>query len=254
MKRKSLFVLGGMLVLAALFWGMGTAVAQVLHNSAFGDAEPNAPAEPDQLLVAKVPTQMNYQGVLTDDSGNPMSGDHDMTFTIYAYRSVPFPGGWHAVYSETQTLAVANGLFNAVIGAVTPLDADDFGGIMTLFGGNLEMGVQVDGGAELSPRVKLLSVPYAFRSEYTNYLPIPYDSGWEDLGVRVDPIQLQFVHNLEGDVDDYVVDLQCQTAEGTAQCHEDEAYWHHLNGTQITVWASNDPNLTAVRVRIWRTQ
>jgi hypothetical protein len=133
------------------------------------------------------------------------------------------------------------------------LDPNDFGGILTLFGGNLQMGIQVDAAAELSPQVKLLTVPYAFRSEYTNYLPTPYDSGWEDLGVRVEPIQVPFTHNLEGDVDDYVVDLQCQTAEGTAQCHEDEAYWHDLNGTQITVWAAYDPNLTAVRVRIWRT-
>jgi hypothetical protein len=254
MQRKSLFALGGVLALAALLWGMSTAAAQVRHTGAFGAAQPGAPAEPEQLLVAQVPTQMNYQGVLTDESGNPMDGNHDLTFTIYSFRTVPFPGGWHAVYSETQTLAVTNGLFNAVIGAVDRLDPDDFGGIMTLFGGNLQMGVQVDGGAELSPRVKLLTVPYAFRSEYTNHLPTPYDSGWEDLGVRVDPIQVQFTHNLEGDVDDYLVDLQCQTAEGIAQCHEDEAYWHDLSQTQITVWASNDPNLTDVRVRIWRTQ
>jgi hypothetical protein len=253
MTRKTLFVLGGVLLLATLLWGVSTVVAQVLHQQPSGEAEPGAPTEAAQLLQVQVPLQMNYQGVLMDDSGNPMNGNHELTFTIYSSYRFPLPGGWNAVYSETQTVAVNNGLFNAVIGAQDLLDPDDFGGILEFFGGNLELGIQVDGGTELSPRVKLLTVPYAFRSEYTNHLATPYDGGWEQLGVRIEPIQVQFQHNLGGDVDDYLVDLQCQTTQGISQCRENQAYWHDLDDTQVTVWATDNPAVSAVRVRIWRT-
>lgn len=208
----------------------------------------------DPALYPTLPQEMNYQGVLRDENGNPIDGPHDLTFTIYVWGFCPMPPGWTwtAVYSETQTVQVTNGLFNVVIGSQNPLDPGDFRGIH-LFYSDLELGVKVDGGDELSPRVDLLPVPYAFRAEYVNRFPAPhYKGNWYDLGTRVDPIQVPFTHNLGGAPDDYVVDLECKGTKGTHQCLDNEAYWHDLTDTTITVWATNSSHIAEIRVRIWR--
>ena len=33
--------------------------------------------------VAVVPRQVNYQGILTDAGGQPLDGQHDLTFALY---------------------------------------------------------------------------------------------------------------------------------------------------------------------------
>lgn len=239
-------------LLGSVLFIVGGALAQSpephAHVLEVGDYDPN--------LYPQLPRQMNYQGILTDETGNPVHGSQDLTLTIYR-RGIGFPAPWYAVYSETQTVEVNHGLFNVVIGASTPLDPGVFEGLYRLMGlgwGQLELGVTVDGGPELMPRTKLLPVPYAFRAEYVNRFPRPhYDSGWEDLGFRVDPIQVVLQHKLLGDPDDYVVDLQCGHAiDGTRQCFEKEAYWHSLTDETMTVWVTNDWNLERIRVRIWR--
>lgn len=34
------------------------------------------------ITVAEVPLTINYQGYLTDDAGDPLTGSHDIIFTI----------------------------------------------------------------------------------------------------------------------------------------------------------------------------
>ena len=36
-----------------------------------------------------------------------------------------------------------------------------------------------------------------------------YDSGWESLGIRPDPISVEFTHDLGGNPDGYMVNLEC---------------------------------------------
>ena len=54
---------------------------------------------------AEVPPQINFQGRLTDSSGNPLTGSNfDIKFLIYAAAS-----GGTALWSETQTgISVSN--------------------------------------------------------------------------------------------------------------------------------------------------
>lgn len=103
-------------------------------------------------LVAAVPRQIAYQGILTDSNGNPLpDGDTTVTFTLYDTSGNGV--GW----TEDQTVTVSQGLFSALLGAVNPLDV--------AFDEPYELGVRVEGSvSELSPRVRLGSAAYALRA------------------------------------------------------------------------------------------
>jgi hypothetical protein len=85
-----------------------------------------------------------------------------------------------------------------------------------------------------------------------------YDSGWEVLGVRPDPISVAFTHNLGGNLDDYLVSLECRddTSLGTYDCTDRgfkvNALWYGLTNTTIKVYATGGSLPDDVRVRIWR--
>ena len=66
---------------------------------------------------AAPPQTINYQGYLTNPGSTPTNGAVVMTFRLYNAAS-----GGAAIYTETQlSVTVANGNFNAVIGATTPI-------------------------------------------------------------------------------------------------------------------------------------
>jgi len=97
-----------------------------------------------------VPLLMNYQGRLTDEDGNSLTGAREMTFRLYTQAA-----GGTAVWVETQTVQLGDsGFFNVLLGSVNALDASDFTGTTYL-------GVQVGGQAEMSPRRQVVSVAYA---------------------------------------------------------------------------------------------
>jgi len=255
MKRKTLVILAIAVISLALLWVAGSVVAGPLRRGPTENDEGVRTATYDPTLYPQLPREMNYQGVLRDENGNPIDGSHDLTFTIYVWGFYPIPPRWTwtEIYSETQTVQVNDGLFNVVIGSQNPLDPGDFRGIH-LFYSDLELGVKVDGGDELTPRVKLLPVPYAFRAEYVNRFPAPRYDRWESISIRPDPIQVPFTHNLGGDTDNYVVDLECEGTEGIYQCGHDRAYWHHLTSTSVTVWVAGGTEPSGIRVRIWRIE
>ena len=101
-------------------------------------------------LAGAAPALINYQGRLVDASGNPLSGTYSLTFKIYSVAS-----GGAADWTETQSLSLDNGIFNASLGAVTSLAPSVFS-TDTRY-----LGVTVGADAEMSPRVRLVSVPYA---------------------------------------------------------------------------------------------
>ena len=93
---------------------------------------------------------MGYQGRLTDQFGNPLGGNRDMTFRLFTGSS-----GGSAVWSETQAaVPVSNGLFSVALGAGTPIDES----IM-----HQPLWLEVQVGAEtMTPRTALVGSPYAF--------------------------------------------------------------------------------------------
>jgi hypothetical protein len=220
----------------------------------------------DPLLAPSVPWTMNYQGILKDSGGAPLSGQHDLTFTIYRYDQLG--SGYTSSWTETHhDVQLVDGLFNVLLGSQgSPLRGDVFAGIGVngTWDGDLALGISVDGGPELSPRVSLASVPYAHRADYVNRFPAPHwTSGW----YAIAPGEAKtWDHDLGGSVDDYVVDLQFKDISGEInntyygldfdnEAGHRGAHWGGLTASQITVTrGGNDVLISQVRVRIWRIQ
>ena len=85
-----------------------------------------------------------------------------------------------------------------------------------------------------------------------------YDSGWESLGIRPDPISVNFTHNLGGNPDDYVVSLECwdNSSLGTYDCTDHSfnvnVLWYDLTSTTVKVFATSGSWPDNVRISIWR--
>jgi len=106
--------------------------------------------------AAALPPQLTYQGRLTDAAGNPANGTHRFTFKVYHVSS-----SGTAIYTETKSINVTNGLFDTVLGPtgavgnLTPKDLAE----------PLYVEVTVGNGTyteTLSPRQRLYGAPYAF--------------------------------------------------------------------------------------------
>ncbi len=111
------------------------------------------------LLIVGTPVQaeisntFSFQGSLKDTGGNPVNANVDITFAIYDVTS-----GGSALWSEFQSgVAVANGVINAEVGSVTPVDLP--------FDKPYYLGLTVGTDSEMTPRQKLTSVPYAIRGK-----------------------------------------------------------------------------------------
>lgn len=105
---------------------------------------------------ADVPQTINYQGRLTDLSGNPLpdADNYSLVFGIYDVSS-----GGSALWSELHnTVSVRNGYFNVELGASTPFDS---GPTPVNFENTYYLEVQVSPDGPMSPRQKINSVPSA---------------------------------------------------------------------------------------------
>lgn len=103
-----------------------------------------------------IPRLLSYQGKLTDTFGIPVpDGNYSLTFRLYSQET-----GGTPFWSEAQNVAVRNGLFLVLLGAAIPIP-------QVPDGGDLYLGMQVGAGSELTPRLKIGSVPYAYLSERT---------------------------------------------------------------------------------------
>ncbi len=102
------------------------------------------------LLGADVPHLISYQGRLTNSSGVPLTGTHNITFRIY-----DAPSGGTLLWSETQSVTLnSDGLYDVMLGSVNPFPA-------TLdFSKPYWLAISVDGGSEIC-RYQLGAAPYA---------------------------------------------------------------------------------------------
>jgi hypothetical protein len=105
--------------------------------------------------MADVPRMIQYQGRLTDDTGNPMDTTVEMTFRIYQDSS-----GGLILWTETHpTVTVTDGLFTVKLGSLTPIGK-------TVFNGDQRwLGISIDGGGFLDPRTSIASTAYAIMSQ-----------------------------------------------------------------------------------------
>lgn len=111
------------------------------------------------LAMAEVPSLINYQGMLTDASGNPMNATVSIQFRIYGTAT-----GGTALWEETQSVTVLNGLFNVLLGSVNPIPSEVFNG------SERYLGITVGSDSEMLPRKRLVSVGYSFKAGDSDHL------------------------------------------------------------------------------------
>ena len=102
-----------------------------------------------------IPQLLNHQGFTTDNNGVPTSGSVNVTFNLYTEESEG-----ESIWTQTMPVTFEAGYYSVVLGPGTPeLSVEIFDG------SDLYLGVTLEGQAEFLPRMKLASVPYAFRAD-----------------------------------------------------------------------------------------
>ena len=123
--------------------------------------------------AADIPKLINYQGMLTGDSGEPLDGVFDILFRIYNAES----GGDNRWEEYHPTVSVSQGLFNVILGS-------ESGGINLDFSEEYWLEVVVAG--EDMPRIRFTSVGYAYRARVADSAVVavsaPTGGGWTDDG------------------------------------------------------------------------
>lgn len=104
-------------------------------------------------VEAAPPSQMSYHGILRDANGAVVAdGSYTMRFALYTATT-----GGTAVWQETKTVAIENGLFAVKLGTSTALSP-------SLFTSTLYLGIRVGSDSEMTPRTELLASPYALNT------------------------------------------------------------------------------------------
>lgn len=110
--------------------------------------------------LAQIPRTISYQGLLTDNTGNPLpDGSHSLDIRIYREQT-----GGAAVFSESHGVVTEKGVFNIIIGSSTPIPTS------MKFDVPYYLAVMVDGGSEMSPRTPMTAVPYALHAAIADEL------------------------------------------------------------------------------------
>jgi len=99
-----------------------------------------------------------YQGRLADSSGNPLTSTLNMSFRLYNASTGGAPL-WTEQWTGSNGVKVSDGLFNVMLGSLTPIAQSVMTGNSTLF-----LGITVGTDDEMVPRVQLGSVPFAVQA------------------------------------------------------------------------------------------
>lgn len=112
----------------------------------------------EEAQEAAAPSVLLYQGRLTDVGGLPRTGSVSLTFTLYADAGTTTP-----LWSETHpAVPLSDGIFSLLLGSVAPFPANAWAD------GERFLGISVDGGSELVPRLRIASVPFAIEANRLN--------------------------------------------------------------------------------------
>lgn len=104
------------------------------------------------IIAQGIPQHINYQGVLKNSSGVIVpNGNYNIEFFLYEAET-----GGVVVWQEGKIVNVVDGIINTNIGSVNPLTVS--------FDKQYWLGIKVESGNELIPRIKFNSVPYSLMS------------------------------------------------------------------------------------------
>jgi hypothetical protein len=138
LRLRNLSIILGLILVVSVGWAQAQAP----------NTEEGARPQGENTVTAALGDAIPIQGKLTDASGNPLSGNHSVTFNLY---NDPAAG---SLYCSTNynPLPLTNGLFNVTVTGCTDSE---------ISGEQLYLGVQVDADAEMTPRQPIFAVPYA---------------------------------------------------------------------------------------------
>jgi len=115
------------------------------------------------VTSADVPKTISFQGKLTSSKGALLNGTYDMIIRIYDAEP-------RMLFQESHPgVAVTAGVFNVLIGSRT------VGGVPSAVfdTASTSVGVAVGTDAEMTPRLPLGAVPYAYRAEMAQAFEVP---------------------------------------------------------------------------------
>lgn len=118
--------------------------------------------------AAGINQQINFQGKLVTSSGlNVSNGSQTVVFTIYDRAS-----GGTALWTESQSVTTTDGIFSVQLGSVTPIPST-----FNFNWDGLYLGIKVGADNEMTPRIRLAAVPYAFNAQKVAGLTVQDTSG-----------------------------------------------------------------------------
>ena len=103
---------------------------------------------------AGVPDLIDFQGSLVDNDGVPVTGTPTIQFALYSANT-----GGAAIWSETKQVVLQDGVYSTQLGDLTTLTDDIWENAQ------LWLGIKVDADDEMTPRVRIVAVPYAMRAK-----------------------------------------------------------------------------------------
>lgn len=117
---------------------------------------------------ADVPSQISFQGRLTDSEGQNVSDStYSVTFRIYDDSTAIDP-----LWEEEQFISTEGGLFTTMLGSVNPIPDSVFDGSTQY------LGIQIDGQPEMQDRLPIGSEAYSYHAAYADSgRPVP-DDDW----------------------------------------------------------------------------
>jgi hypothetical protein len=138
---------------------------------------------------AEAPALLPVQGYLTDASDVPIDGAVTLHLALYDSATAGT-----ALYSETQNTTAANGAFSIYLGETAALDL-----AIMRDRSELWLGIAINDDAELEPRIRLATAPFAAFAQYcgdastlegraaADFAPAVHSTAWADItGVPAD--------------------------------------------------------------------
>ena len=126
-------------------------------------------ASPSVFAVAGINRQINFQGKLVDNNGLTIA---DNTYTIvFSFYNVSASGT--ALWTETDSVTTVGGIFRVSLGAVTPVPAN-----FNFNWDGLYLGIKISTeDNEMTPRIQMDSVPFAFNAQQVAGLTVQDENG-----------------------------------------------------------------------------
>ena len=191
---------------------------------------------PAAAQQTSVDGQFSLQGRLTTGTTNEavVDGQHTLTISLYA------EGSNTAIATETDVVTTVDGIFTTMVGDNSTLDLDaDM---------NYEIGITVNGGAELSPRIMIGDAPTAIAADVAATAELALDANAVGgFGVsangEIGPNQI-VTTNAEGRLDASLLDGLIGGNVVTSINGESGAINLNVNGSGVSLDNDGEGNLT----------